>query len=102
MDISLILTKRYPGTLWGLSGNDYSDLEWFDESPKPTEQELIDLWEEVVLEQLRETVEQKRKIEFQKYADPLFFGWQRGENTQQEWLDVVEQIRIDNPYPEEL
>ena len=32
-------------------------------------------------------------------ADPLFFGWQRGENTQQAWLDKVAEIRARYPYP---
>ena len=33
-------------------------------------------------------------------ADPLFFKWQRGEATEQEWLDKVQQIRERYPYPE--
>jgi hypothetical protein len=31
-------------------------------------------------------------------ADPLFFKWQRGEGTEQAWLDKVAEIR--NRYPE--
>ena len=34
-------------------------------------------------------------------SDPLFFRWQRGEGTQQEWLDAVEAIRARFPYIEE-
>ena len=32
-------------------------------------------------------------------ADPLFFGWQRGNNTEQEWLDAVQAVKDANPYP---
>ena len=32
-------------------------------------------------------------------ADPLYFGWQRGENTEQAWLDKVAEIRARYPYP---
>ena len=31
-------------------------------------------------------------------ADPLYFGWQRGENTEQAWLDKVAEIRTRYPY----
>lgn len=39
-----------------------------------------------------------RQNAFIKEADPLFFGWQRGENTEQEWLDKVAEIRARYPY----
>jgi len=41
---------------------------------------------------------EKRQKAFQDEADPLFFGWQRGENTEQEWLDKVAEIRARYPY----
>ncbi len=34
-------------------------------------------------------------------ADPLFFKYQRGETTEQEWLDKIEEIRERFPYPQE-
>jgi hypothetical protein len=48
----------------------------------------------------REEVEFARRDAYQKYSDPLFFGWQRGENTEQEWLDAIQAIKTDNPFPE--
>jgi hypothetical protein len=39
-----------------------------------------------------------RKQAYQDEADPLFFKWQRGESTEQEWLDKIQDIR--NRYPE--
>jgi hypothetical protein len=47
MDIKAILETNYKGKIWGLVGESYSGLEWLDESPKPTEEELEDQWEEV-------------------------------------------------------
>jgi hypothetical protein len=47
MDITLILTNNYPGTLWSLIGDSYEGLDWLDESAKPTEEELQDQWQEV-------------------------------------------------------
>lgn len=50
MDISQILTLRYPGAEWILSGETYEDLEWLSDSPKPTKKELTDQWESVQVE----------------------------------------------------
>lgn len=48
----------------------------------------------------REEVEQARLIAYQKDADPLFFQWQRGDATEQEWLDAVQAVKDAHPYPE--
>ena len=49
-------------------------------------------------EQAAAAVEQARRAAFAESSDPLFFKWQRGEATEQEWLDKVQQIR--ERYPE--
>lgn len=46
-----------------------------------------------------EKVNVARRGAFQIEADPLFFGWQRGENSEQAWLDKVAEIRDRHPYP---
>jgi hypothetical protein len=43
-------------------------------------------------------VAQSRKSAYTQEADPIFFKWQRGEATEQEWLDKIEEIRA--RYPE--
>ena len=50
----------------------------------------------------REQVEIIRQGAYQQTADPLFFGWQRGENTEQEWLDAVQAVKDAHPYPEQV
>jgi hypothetical protein len=50
----------------------------------------------------REQVEAIRQAEYQRTADPLFFGWQRGENLEQEWLDAVQAVKDAHPYPDEV
>jgi len=37
--------------------------------------------------------DERRRIAYAKEADPLFFKWQRGEATQQQWLDKVAEIK---------
>lgn len=40
MDISRVLAYAYPGKQFVLNGNDYSELDWLDESPKPSLNDL--------------------------------------------------------------
>ena len=50
------------------------------------------------LERLKNEAEMLRRGAYQSEADPLYFGWQRGENTEQAWLDKVAEIRARYPY----
>ena len=43
----------------------------------------------------------KRQAAYTAEADPLFFKTQRGEATQQDWLDKIAEIKARFPYPEE-
>ena len=45
IDYALILSTNYVGKQWSLVGESYDGLSWFDESPKPTQNELDALWE---------------------------------------------------------
>lgn len=49
-----------------------------------TEQELAELAQQR---------DEDRKRAYQNEADPLFFKWQRGESTQEEWLAKVAEIK---------
>ena len=44
INYSQILTLNYPNTQWALYGVEYSGLEWYDSTPKPTQEELDALW----------------------------------------------------------
>jgi hypothetical protein len=50
MDITAILTLKYPDTHWSLYGDSYDGLTWLSDSPKPSEEELANLWPEVQAE----------------------------------------------------
>ena len=41
----------------------------------------------------------KRQAAYQTVSDPIFMQYQRGEATQQEWLDAVQAVKDANPYP---
>jgi hypothetical protein len=99
MDIPAVLTDKYPGAQWTLTGDDYEGLEWLDDSPKPTLKTLEGLWPEVQHARAIALVERARQAAYALEADPLFFQYQRGEVTEQEWLDAVEAVKTAHPYP---
>lgn len=43
-DYSLILSTMYVGSQWAINANDYSTLQWFSDTPQPTQEELDALW----------------------------------------------------------
>jgi hypothetical protein len=100
VDIALILTRRFAGSLWTLNGDTYEGLEWFSDTAKPTELELEALWPEVEYELAYEAVERARQVAYATTSDPIFFEFQRGDATEQEWLDAVQAVKDANPYPD--
>ena len=46
MNIEKILKLRYPDSQWELIGDSYSGLNWLDNTDKPTEEELQQIWNE--------------------------------------------------------
>lgn len=50
MNIPAILTRKFPGSLWNLDGDNYSGLTWLSDTPKPSKKTLEGLWVEVQAE----------------------------------------------------
>ena len=44
-----------------------------------------------------EAVYAARRAAYQEESDPIFFQWQRGEKTQQDWLDKIAEIKLRFP-----
>jgi len=102
MDIPQILSNKYAGSEWTLDGDDYTGLTWLSDTPKPTKKALEALWAEVQYETAYARVEQARLAEYQATTDPMFFEFQRGDVTEQAWLDAVQAVKDANPYPESV
>jgi hypothetical protein len=102
MDIAMILTRRYAGAQWTRDGDDYAGLTWLSDTPKPTKATLEKLWPEVEYEVAYERVEQARANAYRETSDPLFFKYQRGTATEQEWLTAVQAVKDAHPYPEQV
>jgi len=59
MNYYAIFKKHDDGKLWGIA-EDYSTLEWLDETPKPTDEELIILWNNMEYDYLKEIMRKER------------------------------------------
>ena len=100
MDITLVLTKRYPDAEWTLNGDKYSGLTWLStDVDKPSLEDLEAEWAQVEYEVECARVEELRRQAYMVGSDPIFFSWQRGEATEQDWLDEVGGIKAAHPYP---
>ena len=53
------------------------------------------------LDALKQQQERNRQAAYTQEADPLFFKWQAGEATKEEWEAKRAEIRERYPYPEE-
>jgi hypothetical protein len=100
MDYSKAILHLVPGARmsWSGDGSDYDAIEWLDDRPKPSKAELDAAWPEVEAARTLAAQQQARAAAYQSESDPLFFKWQRGEGTEQEWLDAVASIRDRYPY----
>ncbi len=102
MDIALILADKFPGTVWLLDGDTYEGLEWLDDSPKPTKKALESAWPEVQHARAVEAVKSARHSAYMQPDGPdaIFMQYQRGDATEQDWLDAVQAVKDAHPYPE--
>lgn len=78
------------GTVW--LGTD-------DERTYPNPEPIDKEYARLMAEQPHAIVEAARLYAYEQTSDPLFFKWQRGDGTQEEWLAAVAKVKADNPYP---
>lgn len=99
IDYPAILKANYPGSEWTLDGDDYDGLTWHGPGSKPTKKKLDEAWPAVEYANLYAAVENARRAAYTVDADPLFFEWQRGDGTEQAWLDAIAAVKAAHPYP---
>ena len=98
------LLHLIPGAEFVISGepsnaDEYANqVQWLDARPQPSWADIETARPTVEANETRAKIEQARRDAYTIEADPLFFGWQRGENTEQEWLDKIAEIRARHPY----
>ena len=101
-DYTAVLAAIRPGAQWTLDGDDYAGLTWLDDSPKPSKKTLDDAWPQVQYQRAYDTVRLARHAAYAAPdgSDAIFLQWQRGDATEQDWLDAVQAVKDAHPYPE--
>jgi hypothetical protein len=91
----------YPDHDWVMGGTEYEGLDWLDDAPKPSKEELDAAWPQIKYDGELEAVRAKRRIRYLNETDPMFMKVQRGEDgiTLEQWKKAVAQIKKDLPYP---
>ena len=77
-----------------------------EDTPKFINNEWVQVWEitpastdEIAEREAKQIaqIEKERANAYRNESDPLFFKWQRGESTEQEWLDKIAEIKTRYP-----
>lgn len=68
---------------------------------EPTAEEITEreAWAATEYQRTYDEITSRRQAGYQSTSDPIFMQYQRGEATEQEWLDAVQAVKDANPYP---
>jgi hypothetical protein len=101
-DYVAVLAHLYPSAEWTLNGDGF-DLTWLSDGPAPTQVELDAAWPQVEYERAYAHVRDSRHAAYAAPDGPdaIFLQWQRGDATEQDWLDAVQAVKDAHPYPEQ-
>jgi hypothetical protein len=102
MNYYAILKKHDDGKIWGIA-EDYSTLDWGDETPKPTNEEMIILWNNMEYDYLKEIMRKERN-QLLKDCDycalPDYPNRDKWLVYRQELRQLPENWTIDTPFPQ--
>jgi hypothetical protein len=100
IDYSLILTTHYSNKQWILKGNSYNELDWFDDSVKPTQAELDGLWEATETTKNNNAYKNQREREYPPVTDYLD-GVVKGDQAQIDaYIAACQAVKNKYPKPE--
>jgi hypothetical protein len=93
MDISLVLSYLNRDNQFNYTVRDtYESLVWVGDN-KPTLEYLNSIYDDALAWQENNNKDASRADAYKNESDPIFFKWQRGEATEQQWLDKVNEIK---------
>jgi len=84
---------------FAIGGEPAEIIFWGNESPQPSIQEIEASVPAGAYQREYDQVTFNRQAGYQPTSDPIFMQYQRGEATEQEWLDAVQAVKDANPYP---
>lgn len=83
-----------------LKGGDLDTLYWAEdhEGVKPSPEEILAEYARLEAEAPVQRIKDLRRAAYSVEADPLFFKWQAGEVTKEEWETARETVKTKHPY----
>jgi hypothetical protein len=102
IDLNFYLAQLHEGAWFGwkdvTAGEKYENILVHDKSKKlPSKSECEQGIIALQAEWDAKLIDQQRQSAYQTESDPLFFKHQRGEATEQDWLDKVAEIKARFP-----
>jgi len=94
------LVTLHCGQWFGFEGERTYENMWVEGYDKPSLVQIEEGAKKHSEEAKLQQVETNRRSAYRNESDPLFLKWQRGEATEQEWLDKIEEIKDRFPKPE--
>jgi len=91
------ISSLCPTAQWIMRGD---VIEWYSSNiTQPSEEEIQQELERLQAEYPKKEAQASRASAYSQEADPLFFKYQAGEVSKEEWLAKREEIRNRYPYP---
>jgi len=75
-----------------------AQVTWLDDRPQPTWEAIQTARPAAEAAEANAIARTNRHQAFVAEADPLYFAWQRGEATEEDWLAKCAEIRARYPY----
>ena len=94
IDYTLILSKNYVGKKWILNGDFYDGLNWLDELPKPTKEELDSQWIDIQANIAANAYKAQRAAEYPSIPDQLDLLYHGGMDA---WKAAIQAVK--DKYP---
>ena len=96
----LALQNLKPGAQWALSGVNYSELDWHDETQtKPTEEEIVQKVAELEYQEEVNEYQRQRAAEYPSMADQQDMQFHDAVNGTTTWKDAIRAIK--DKYPKQ-
>ena len=92
------LLRLTPGAQWVLRGDEYSGLEWLDETQtKPTEEEIVQKIAELEYQEEVNEYQRQRAAEYPSMADQQDMQFHDAVNGTTTWKDAIQAVK--DKYP---
>lgn len=102
MKIHKLLSEKYSYRCFSCKGEyPNHEIEWLDDLPEPTEQELLDSWDVLMEEEAANEYKNKREMEYPSAHELLISLWEHVVEGRPEAAQKLQQQRevIKNKYP---